>query len=94
MKEYFSSLDTHYNDFIENRLNVLSKQINHKNAEYKNKKKCADELFNTLLNSLPKNNKDKLSVLIDIYYDIATFDLHKVYTLGFMDACQIRKKYE
>ena len=42
MKEYFSSLDTHYNDFIENRLNVLSKQIDPKNAEYKNKRKCAD----------------------------------------------------
>lgn len=94
MKEYISSLDIHYNDFVNNRLNILSKQINCENPEYKKKLKSLNELFNVISNSLPKNDKDKLSIFKDLCYDIATFDLQKIYTLGFMDACQIRKKYE
>lgn len=83
MENYFNMLDIHYNDFVNNRLNVLPQQ--HKDA------KALNELFNDLSNSLPKKDIDKLSDFKNLCYDMATFNLQDIYTLGFMDACQIRK---
>lgn len=94
MDEKNSTLDIHYNDFVNNRLNNLSSNVTSKNLEYQKKLKQLDENFKNLSKLLSKNEKEKLVIFKDLCYDIATFDLHKAYTLGFLDACQIRKKFE
>lgn len=43
---------------------------------------------------LNKVTKEKLKEYTDLLYEVATFEVTKIYTFGFMDACQIRRKVE
>lgn len=94
MKNYISLVDVHSNEFVNKRLNVLNKTVLSKDSEYIEKNGKLEDLLSSISIDLNEVTKEKLKEYTDLLYEVATFEVTKIYTFGFMDACQIRRKVE
>lgn len=94
MEDYINLVDTHSNEFVNKRLNVLNKTVLSKDLEYIEKKRKLEDLLSSISIDLNDITKGKLKEYTDLLYEVATFEVTKIYTFGFMDACQIRRKVE
>lgn len=94
MEDYINLVDTHSNEFVNKRLNVLNKNVLSKDLEYIEKKRKLEDLLSSISIDLNDITKGKLKEYTDLLYEVATFEVTKIYTFGFMDACQIRRKVE
>lgn len=94
MEDYINLVDAHSNEFVNKRLNVLNKTVLSKDLEYIEKKRKLEDLLSSISIDLNDITKGKLKEYTDLLYEVATFEVTKIYTFGFMDACQIRRKIE
>lgn len=94
MEDYINLVDAHSNEFVNKRLNVLNKTVLSKDLEYIEKKRKLEDLLSSISIDLNDITKGKLKEYTDLLYEVATFEVTKIYTFGFMDACQIRRKVE
>lgn len=94
MKDYINLIDIHSNEFVNKRLNVLNKTVLSKDSNYIEKKEKLEDMLSSISIGLNKVTKEKLKEYTDLLYEVATFEVTKIYTFGFMDACQIRRKVE